>query len=266
LHSAFIDQEGFYYIKFNFDHTSELLQGSSPVPLLSPHFMHFPLRAGTDVAVRFIDGNMRQPVLIGVLPNNPAIPQEYIQKSYLGHELSLTPDAIKITHSNAENFIELAEDIAITANNGEINFKANKANNFYSQGDITQEIKQDQKINIKNNHSLKTQMGNIILQSARNISFSAENELNMDASLEIKLSGNNSQIVSKNIEINAQGVLEINNSQKLELFGQMITVEAQNSVEINTNGVGIMGLNGSIVINTPVLTVNALEISGIQMT
>lgn len=260
-----LNHEGYYYIRFPFDQSSELLHGSSPVPLISPHFMHFPLRSGTEVAVRFIEGNMRQPVLIGVIAEHLPEPENYKQTSYAGHELWLNPGQLKMSHSNAENFICLADNIVMTAGLGQINWRSAQKTLMYSQGNHTQDIYQDQKINIKNNHTVKTIQGDIILTSGGNAVFSSEHELMTTSSENMALTGNNIQLYSENFNIMTQEKLNINNTEKCELFSQRITTNSQANLSLNVNGVGLLGTAGGIVFNAPTLVINALQIVGIQM-
>ena len=93
-HQPYLNQQGHYRIRWDFDKTSAPLEGSSPIPLITPHFMHFPLRKDTRVAVRCLEGKVHQPVLVGVVPETNPEPENYIHESYSKHRLTLNPEKI----------------------------------------------------------------------------------------------------------------------------------------------------------------------------
>ena len=261
---TYINYDGYYVIRFLFDETSELLQGSKPVALIAPHFMHFPLRANTNVAIRFIEGNMREPIIVGVIPDKDPDTNIYNHTSYLGHEVKLEDSSLKLTHADTKNFIELAEDIKIFCGKGEFSGKSGSQIIFNAQGDFIQDIQQDQSINITQSHTIKTKMGHIIFQ-ANNMAFSAEQELKLTSRDNIDIQGDKILLTAPKIIIKTQENMQLNTSQKLEIFSQEINIESGSELMISVNGVSILGTSGGMVLNTPVLTINALQISGIQM-
>lgn len=72
---AELDEDGRYKVRFLFDAAeSAKAQASHPVRMMQPHSgpgygMHFPLRAGIEVALTFVDGDPDRPVIVGTVPN-----------------------------------------------------------------------------------------------------------------------------------------------------------------------------------------------------
>lgn len=72
---AEIDDEGRYKVRFLFDASdTDEAQASRAIRMIQPHAgpgygMHFPLRAGVEVALTFVDGDPDRPVIAGTVPN-----------------------------------------------------------------------------------------------------------------------------------------------------------------------------------------------------
>ncbi len=72
---AQLDEHGRYLVRVNYDEaTSGAGQASMRIRMLQPHAgapegMHFPLRAGTEVMLTFLDGDPDRPVIVGSVPN-----------------------------------------------------------------------------------------------------------------------------------------------------------------------------------------------------
>jgi type VI secretion system secreted protein VgrG len=72
---ADVDDQGRYKVRFLFDTTSpEKGQASKLVRMAQPHAgegygMHFPLRAGVEVMITFVDGDPDRPIIVSTVPN-----------------------------------------------------------------------------------------------------------------------------------------------------------------------------------------------------
>lgn len=72
---AYIDDEGRYKVKMFFDPSDERDgKASKAIRLAQPYAgpgygMHFPLHAGTEIAVGFVDGDLDRPIGLGAVPN-----------------------------------------------------------------------------------------------------------------------------------------------------------------------------------------------------
>lgn len=70
-----IDEQGRYVVRFLFDTTAPgERRASRPVRMLQQHAgenygTHFPLRAGTEVLIGFVNGDLDRPVIVGAAPN-----------------------------------------------------------------------------------------------------------------------------------------------------------------------------------------------------
>lgn len=74
-HLGAMDDQGRYVVRFLFDTTAPgERQASRPVRMLQQHAgenygTHFPLRAGTEVLIGFVNGDPDRPVIVGAVPN-----------------------------------------------------------------------------------------------------------------------------------------------------------------------------------------------------
>ena len=81
---AEIDEQGRYRVRFAYDLAGRPgLRATHPVRMLQPHAgarygMHFPLRAGAEVMIGFVEGDPDRPVIVGAAPN-PVIPSPVTQ-------------------------------------------------------------------------------------------------------------------------------------------------------------------------------------------
>ena len=71
---AWIDDHGRYTVAFHFDASPAKPRPSRPIRMAQPYVgpdqgMHFPLRAGAEVVVAFLDGDPDRPVILGAVPN-----------------------------------------------------------------------------------------------------------------------------------------------------------------------------------------------------
>ena len=72
---AFLDEEGRYHAKLPFDVSSAKDgQASLPIRMTQPYGgpnygMHFPIHAGNDLVISFIDGDVDRPIALGTSPN-----------------------------------------------------------------------------------------------------------------------------------------------------------------------------------------------------
>lgn len=91
---AEIDERGRYHVRFNYDLDDRPgLRATHPVRMMQPHAgprygMHFPLRAGTEVLVGFVEGDPDRPVIVGSVPN-PITPSP-VEQPNLTHNVLRT--------------------------------------------------------------------------------------------------------------------------------------------------------------------------------
>ena len=91
---AEIDDRGRYRVRFNYDVSGRPeMHATHPVRMMQPHAgprygMHFPLRAGTEVLIGFVEGDPDRPVIVGAVPN-PITPSP-VEQANLTHNVLRT--------------------------------------------------------------------------------------------------------------------------------------------------------------------------------
>lgn len=87
-----IDEHGRYRVRFLFDTTPAGTRPvSCPVRMLQNHVgenygTHFPLRAGAEVLVGFVNGDLDRPVIVGAVPN-PLKPSPVTAREPVAHRI-----------------------------------------------------------------------------------------------------------------------------------------------------------------------------------
>ncbi len=255
----YLNQDGHYRMRWDFDKTSAPLEGSSPIPLISPHFMHFPLRKDTRVAVRCLEGKMHQPVLIGVMPVIEPKSGKYIHQSYSEHKFGLDADKILICHGNEKNYLTVSKNTTLVSEEGSIVFHA--ANNL--QRDIEQNhentIGNNVTLTVKENCHIET--NTMQISAGGNSSYSAEQKFLLNASESIDSKNQLSQFFAEDINMVSNQTIKIAAQKNITVFGQECSMKLS-SAELQA-GAGITLTEGNIMFNTPVLSINAAVISGI---
>ncbi|APR88538.1 VgrG protein [Minicystis rosea] len=72
---AEVDEQGRYRVRFRYDLAGRPdMKSTHPIRMMQPHAgtrygMHFPLRAGTEVLVGFVEGDPDRPLIVGAVPN-----------------------------------------------------------------------------------------------------------------------------------------------------------------------------------------------------
>lgn len=266
FNTPYMDHRGYYFIRFLFDESSELLQGSCPVPVITPGLMNFTLKPGTEVAVRFLDGDINQPVIVGVFLKQARPPGQYIHKSHAGHEFVLSEEAIKMTHANLANKINLGEEISVLSQQGGIAVEAGKDCRVSCQESIFQEVQKDQVIAVSNKQVVKVREGYIDFQAAKNGSFSANDKILFNASEKVNFKANSCNITAENINITGKNKVEWVSAQKINCFGSKgVEIKSEGAVLFQVPGAGMMSTPAGLFLNTALLNINAFEIVGIQM-
>lgn len=149
-----IDKEGYYRVRFAFDQRNI---GSMPLRLMQSYGdghpergLHFPLHAGTLVAIACINGELDRPVILGALPtpeqSNPVTSHNATQailRSHAGNEIRFddNPDqlTLAIQTPDEKNYLTLSaepseQQIAFISQEGDIAIQIKKAIQIQCQG------------------------------------------------------------------------------------------------------------------------------------
>ncbi|MCH8531649.1 MAG: phage baseplate assembly protein V, partial [Saccharospirillum sp.] len=198
-----VDELGRYRIQYPFDRRLDDNAEPSPATeLMQPfggadHGMHFPLEAGTEVAIGSINGDLDRPVILGALYNarspNVVTAENARQnriRTRAGNELLLhdqrgeehiqlnTPDALnrlKLDATADQHQIELFTE------EGDMTLSAGQNMNLTVGKSMTVEVGEDHHLEVGGDQSLVTDEGNIQLEAGADVNLSAEGDLHWQA-------------------------------------------------------------------------------------
>ncbi|MDX2164360.1 MAG: contractile injection system protein, VgrG/Pvc8 family [Gammaproteobacteria bacterium] len=258
----YLNQQGHYRIRWDFDKTSTPLEGSSPIPLITPHFLHFPLRKDTRVVVRCLEGKMHQPILIGVVPETDPIPENYVHESYSKHRLTLNPEKILLTHGNQKTSVSLSQNSLLAVPTGILSLVSGKKLIENIQEDCQHKIKNNLDIAIQHNQMI-TVHNDINFVSGRNFSFSAKQQLSIHTSENMTFHCEHSQFSAEKFFMCADRTIEIG-ANGVTLLSETIEIQAE-TLQLGSADSMISMIPAGVVLNVPVLMINAAVISGIKM-
>ncbi|MDB6096010.1 MAG: hypothetical protein JWM09_288 [Francisellaceae bacterium] len=195
---AQLDKKGSYQLRFKFDDLKKPVTEASISCRLAQSLagrqegIHFPLRHGTEVAIRFREGNINHPILIGILPNsagpipsNSNTPSMHILNSFGDNTLQFNDlknhESIDLMTHHQNNRLTLNASlnnhkISLESKLGEILFYSGKNSYLYSGNTITRQIKGNAYVNIHNNHCIRVK-NNHLSFNAEQIQFKAINEM-----------------------------------------------------------------------------------------
>lgn len=259
----YLNQDGHYRIRWDFDNTSAPCEGSSPIPFISPHFMHFPLRNGTRVAVRCLEGKMHQPIIMGVIPTEDPEPEHYTHRSYAEHEFTLTPEKIVLMHGCHKTQMTLSRDSVCDVEAGSLVCMAGENLSYETQQNLEQMVQHSHILNVHQEQRLHVK-GEIVFEIAANLSFSAQQNCYARVKDIISCESEVSQYSAKKIIFTATQQLNLNAEGSMLLLGRDIRGDSA-CVSLRGGDVNIVMMAGGLVLNAPLLSVNAGVISGIPM-
>lgn len=291
----YLDDQGRYHARLIFDQQNPLAQASCPLRLLQPYGgaitngqavgMHFPLRAGTQVAVGFVNDNLDEPVIIGVIynPTNPSTVNaqnctQNVVRTFLGNEFLMEDQPAnpftQFATQNRQNLMSLnatpeQHQINLTTQQGSLNVYANKTLQTQTGDSYIQNTGGDHITTVQNNQQLMTQTANITQQSGndlslmagRNLQIHAAGAINLQSAKDIQLIANNNlsaQIMSGDLQMQtSQGDMQLQAAQNLSILGS-----GAGRVTIGQPAGGmVFTSSGSVLLSGPNATFEAPQIN-----
>lgn len=270
---AYLDDQGRYHIRLDFDRgDAPQGQASHPVRLIQPYGgekygIHFPLLAGTEVAVSFVNGDPDRPVLNGSL-SNPSCPDvvtsdnptQNIIRTASGNELLMEDrkgqEKIEIFTDQRKNILTLdanqdGHKVRLATEEGEMEIKACKTMLIESGDTQTVQSGNDHIVTVENAQRLMTRNKEIAYQAATDFRLKAGDNIQFEAEkLDIEMTAGKDMIV----DVNRNLSMEVRN-QNMDLIvdrGNLHVKTARDTSVIGRGGgpVTITQANGTLQITT----------------
>ncbi len=251
---AFLDDQGRYRVRTGFDlGDAGDGQASHPVRLMQPYGgknfgLHFPLHAGTEVALTCVNGDLDRPILLGVLPNtdthspvSAVNPSQNILRTRGGNELLMDDrrgkEKVEIFTAERKNILTLDADaeghlVRLASEEGEMEVFAAKTLLVESGGSQALESGNDHLVTIENAQRLLTKNQQIEMQAATDIQMKADAHILFQAEQE-----NLSLTAGLNM------VTQVGQSLSTEVLGEDLTLQA-NQGKVNIRAAKAITLSG----------------------
>lgn len=282
----YLSEAGDYYVHFIFDHAKPSAeQASIPIRLVQPYGgaqkdaiksgFHFPLHQHTEVAITWLYGNIRYPILLGTL-NHPCSPStvnssnrsQNILRTKRGHTLCMDDQEAKecISLHSPGKTNELILDAAknkqhITLQTqGELNITAGKDLHIVCNQSNLHECTHEEYINVTKEQKTFTKQ-NAILNAGDSIELEAKNTLTLKTISE--------QILFKtaqSIYLHATNIKWKSSSCEIaitiapgsyHLLGNKIAIEAKQSIQLQQGMNSINMQKGNLIISGISIFINA---------
>jgi type VI secretion system secreted protein VgrG len=198
-----IDEQGRYKVRLSYDLSGkEATEASHQVRMMQPYGgdnygIHFPLHAGTEVALGHLNGDPDRPFILGALPNpetpspvNDKNPSQHILRSWGGNELLFEDRAgeerIELFTRERQNILTLdarkeAHLVRLASEQGDMKIEAGKTILQRSGDNHTLESGNDHEVTVENNQRLMTKNADIQLDAATDIEFKAKQNIRAQA-------------------------------------------------------------------------------------
>lgn len=199
----YLDEQGRYRVRLPYD-LSGASEGeaSHPVRMMQPYGgnnygIHFPLRAGTEVALGHLNGDPDRPFILGAL-SNPESPSpvtaanhtQHILRTWGGNELLMEDlageERIELFTRGRQNVLTLdarkeAHLIRLATEQGDMKIEAGKTILQTAGDSHTLETGNNHEVVVENNQRLMTKNQDIQMNAATDISLKAKQHVRLEA-------------------------------------------------------------------------------------
>jgi type VI secretion system secreted protein VgrG len=297
---AHLDEQGRYRVRLDFDRgTAGSGEASHPLRLVQPYGgdnygIHFPLQAGTEVALSYVNGDPDRPVMSGALsnPNTPSVvtsdnPSQNIIRTVSGNELLMDDmsgqEKTELFTADRKNVLTLdanqeGHKVRLATEEGEMEISARKTLVMESGDTQTVQSGNDHIVNVENAQQLTTRNKEISYQAATDFLLKAGENIRMQSEqqdVEIAAGKNMVMDVKQGLSATVRegdmnllvdgGSLSIKAAKKIGILGQgggSISIgQKDGTIEITKNG-DLAISAGKIDINGDSINLKANKISG----
>ncbi len=214
----YIDDQGCYRIRYDFDERrSAHTQASPATPMLQTHAgdhqgQHFPLYPGTRVVLAAEQGDLTQPIIVGVLANTPCLvtqenAQEHIIKTSSGHALIMNERGLQCSSAKQQHHLAMdTQTKAVTLNSQQGDLTTNiQGFQYYAVGNaLTLKTDQSYTLNVKKGYTVTTSKANLQLNSGQDVVLASSEEqryISQTQSLSFKSHCEHSWVAKQNIDL-----------------------------------------------------------------
>jgi type VI secretion system secreted protein VgrG len=272
---AYLDEQGRYHVRLDFDRgKAGPGEASHPVRLIQPYGgdnygIHFPLRAGTEVALTCVNGDPDRPVLSGALsnPDTPSVvtsnnATQNIIRTVSGNELVMDDqegaEKTELFTAERKNILTLdanreGHKVRLASEEGEMEISARKTLLMESGDTQTVQTGGDHNVAVENAQRLTTRNKEIAYQAATDFRLKAGDNIQFQSEKQnIEMTAGKDMVVDVtgglSVEVRNQDMDLIVDSSKLSISaakdigvlgkgGGPITISQKNgTLQITPNG------------------------------
>jgi type VI secretion system secreted protein VgrG len=285
---AYLDEHGRYRLRLPWD-LGEAPEGqaSHPVRLMQPyggerHGLHFPLHAGAEVAVGFVNGDIDRPIILGAVSNSHDLspvtaqnPSQNILRTWGGNELLMEDKAgeerIELFTRERQNILTLdakadAHEVRLASEQGEMELYAGKSMLIEVGESQTIQVGADHEVTVEGAQRLMTKAGEIEIEAATDLLLKAGENVRLGAeAANVEIRAEQDLIVETGADVS----LAVRNQNATILVEQGdFSLQAKGAISFRGEGGGVIHIGqagGSIEISdSGDLTIDApqVEING----
>jgi type VI secretion system secreted protein VgrG len=270
---AYLDDQGRYHIRVDFDR-GEAAPGeaSHPVRLIQPYGgdnygIHFPLRAGTEVALTCVNGDPDRPVMSGALsnPKNPNVvtsdnATQNIIRTVSGNELLMEDrvgqEKTELFTAQRKNILTLdanqeGHKVRLATEEGEMEISACKTMLIESGDTQTVQSGNDHIVTVENAQRMMTRNKEIAYQAATDFRLKAGDNVRFKAEKQnIEMTSGKDMVVdvARNLSVEVR-----NSNMDLIVDSGNLNIKAARNISVLGQGGGpvtISQMNGTLQITT----------------